>query len=982
MLSPKDEIKARDAIFIKGARVHNLKNIDVVIPRRKLVVITGVSGSGKSSLAFDTLYAEGQRRYVESLSAYVRQFTGRMNKPDVDYIHGISPAVAIEQKVNTRNPRSTVGTSTEIYDYLKLLFARTGKTFSPVSGNPVKSHSVEDVVDFICTQKNGTRFLILSPVTLNPTRPAEENIRWLIQKGYSRYYVDEKILMLEDFKKDNSSEKKPAKGKGKKEVGSSQKAVGKNETIHSLKIELVIDRISVSAEDDFKSRAADSVQTAFSESNGDCNVALMADDVSTSVRQRTDSPGRISVSSFSNRFELDGMTFEVPSVHLFSFNNPYGACKKCEGFGSVIGIDENLVVPDKSLSVYDGAIVCWHGEKMKEWNEALIKTAYKFDFPIHRPIYDLTTEEKKLLWTGNGYFQGLNSFFKYVEEQGYKIQYRVMLSRYRGKTICPDCNGTRLRKDATYVKVGGKSINEIVLLPVSDCLKFFKNIKLSQHESVISKRILTELTSRLTFLNDVGLGYLTLNRLSNTLSGGESQRINLATSLGSSLVGSLYILDEPSIGLHPRDTGRLITVLKTLRDLGNTVIVVEHDEEIIRQADVLIDMGPMAGVHGGEILFQGKVSELNGNDSLTAKYLSGKEEISVPLRRRRWNKYVKIEGARENNLKNISVKFPLGVMTVVSGVSGSGKSSLVKKVFYPAIKKITGGYSDESGSYDKISGDYNQVTAVEFVDQNPIGRSSRSNPVTFVKAYDEIRGTFSELAMSKSRKFKPSHFSFNVDGGRCEVCEGEGEVTIEMQFMADIHLTCETCNGKRFKQEILDVHYKGKSIADVLDMTVDEAIEFFKKPILSMGNEKKIVSKLQPLADVGLGYIKLGQSSSTLSGGEAQRVKLASFLRKDSEAHHTLFIFDEPTTGLHFHDIRKLLFAFDALLEHDNSLIIIEHNPEVIKYADWVIDLGPEGGEEGGHLVFEGKPEDLIQSEKSLTGKFLKNKFKAVKAEL
>ncbi|MBK5286027.1 MAG: excinuclease ABC subunit UvrA [Bacteroidia bacterium] len=961
MSNPKEQIKAQNAIIIKGARVHNLKNIDVSIPRRKLVVITGVSGSGKSSLAFDTLYAEGQRRYVESLSAYVRQFTGRMNKPDVDYIHGISPAVAIEQKVNSRNPRSTVGTSTEIYDYLKLLFARTGKTFSPISGNPVKSHSVEDVVDIICSHKTGTRFLILSPVTLNPKRPAEENIRWLIQKGYSRYYSDEKIQMLEDFQKNNSTEIKPVKG---------EKTKTKEAKSVSNKIELVIDRISVSSEEDFRPRAADSVQTAFSESNGDCSVALVAEDNS------------VTISSFSNRFELDGMTFEIPSVHLFSFNNPYGACKKCEGFGSVIGVDDNLVIPDKSLSVYDGAIVCWHGEKMKEWNEKLIKNAYKFDFPIHRPVYELTTEEKKLLWTGNEYFEGINRFFKYVEEQSYKIQYRVMLSRYRGKTICPECEGTRLRKDATYVKVGGKSINEIVLMPVSECLKFFKNIKLSKNEIAIAKRILTELTNRLGFLENVGLGYLTLNRLSNTLSGGESQRINLATSLGSSLVGSLYILDEPSIGLHPRDTGRLITVLKTLRDLGNTVIVVEHDEEIIRQADVLIDMGPMAGVHGGEILFQGKVSEMNGSDSLTSKYLSGKEEIAVPLRRRRWNKYVKIEGARENNLKNISVKFPLGVMTVISGVSGSGKSSLVKKVFYPAIKKITGGYSDESGSYDKISGDYNQVTAVEFVDQNPIGRSSRSNPVTFVKAYDEIRGTFSELAMSKSRKLKPSHFSFNVDGGRCEVCEGEGEVTIEMQFMADIHLTCETCNGKRFKQEILDVQYKGKNIADVLDMTVDEAIEFFQKPLLSGGNEKKIVSKLQPLADVGLGYIKLGQSSSTLSGGEAQRVKLASFLRKDNEAHHTLFIFDEPTTGLHFHDIRKLLFAFDALLEHDNSLIIIEHNQEVIKYADWVIDLGPEGGEGGGHVVFEGKPEDLINSKESLTGKYLIAKFKDSKVQV
>jgi excinuclease ABC subunit A len=961
MPSPKATHPAGNPIFIKGARVHNLKNIDVSIPRRKLVVITGVSGSGKSSLAFDTLYAEGQRRYVESLSAYVRQFTGKMNKPDVDYIHGISPAVAIEQKVNTRNPRSTVGTSTEIYDYLKLLYARTGKTFSPISGREVKSNSTEDVVDFVCSHKEGTRFLILSPVTLNPQRPAEENIRYLIQKGYSRYFSDGKILMLEDFQKENSSETKKPKAK-------SQKAKTKVEKTESRKIELVIDRLSVSVEDDFQPRVTDSVQTAFSESNGDCNVALVVEDGSVS-----------NVSSFSNRFEADGMTFEIPSVHLFSFNNPYGACRKCEGFGSVIGIDENLVVPDKSLSVYDGAIVCWHGEKMKEWNEKLIKTAYKFDFPIHRPFYDLTTEEKKLLWTGNEYFNGLNAFFKYVEEQSYKIQYRVMLSRYRGKTICPDCHGTRLRKDASYVKVGGKSINEIVLMPVSECLKFFKSIKLNEHDGAIAKRILKELTGRLSFLEDVGLGYLTLNRLSNTLSGGESQRINLATSLGSSLVGSLYILDEPSIGLHPRDTGRLITVLKTLRDLGNTVIVVEHDEEIMREADVLIDMGPEAGVHGGEILFQGNIRELNGSDSLTAKYLSGKEEILLPARRRRWNKYVKIEGARENNLKNITVKFPLGVMTVISGVSGSGKSSLVKKVFYPAIKKITGGYADESGSYDKISGDYNQVTAVEFVDQNPIGRSSRSNPVTFVKAYDEIRGVFSELPMSKSRKLKPSHFSFNVDGGRCEVCEGEGEVTIEMQFMADIHLTCETCGGKRFKQEILDVNYKGKSIADVLDMTVDEAIEFFQKPILSGGNEKKIVSKLQPLADVGLGYIKLGQSSSTLSGGEAQRVKLASFLRKDSEAHHTLFIFDEPTTGLHFYDIRKLLFAFDELLEHDNSLLIIEHNPEVIKYADWVIDLGPEGGDAGGHVVFEGKPEDLIHAKGSLTGKYLAQKFKGAK---
>lgn len=959
MLIPKEAPAARDAIFIKGARVHNLKNIDVSLPRKKLIVITGVSGSGKSSLAFDTLYAEGQRRYVESLSAYARQFTGRMNKPDVDYITGISPAVAIEQKVNTKNPRSTVGTTTEIYDYLKLLYARVGKTFSPVSGVEVKAHSVDDVVDFICSHKEGTRFYILSPVPLNPQRPADENIRWLIQKGYSRYFSDGNILMLEDAVQSAQSADlfTPAKSKTKK-------AKEKVNAEKNKVLQLVIDRVAVSAEEDFRPRVADSVQTAFSESNGYCNVALVAADNS------------VTTSSFSNRFEADGMTFEIPSAHFFSFNNPYGACKKCEGFGNVIGIDENLVVPDKSLSIYDGAIVCWHGEKMREWNESLIRNAYKFDFPIHRPYYELTAEEKKLLWTGNKYFEGLNAFFKFVEEQTYKIQYRVMLSRYRGKTICPECNGTRLRKDASYVKVQGKSITEIVLMPVSECLKFFKSLKLSEHETKVAKRILKELVSRLGFLEDVGLGYLTLNRLSNTLSGGESQRINLATSLGSALVGSLYILDEPSIGLHPRDTQRLIKVLKSLRDLGNTVIVVEHDEEIIREADILIDMGPLAGAHGGEIIFHGPASKLNGSDSLTAKYLSGEEEIALPLRRRKWSSSVKIEGARENNLKNITVKFPLGVMTVVTGVSGSGKSSLVKKVFHSAIKKITGGYSDESGQYDKISGDYSRISAVEFVDQNPIGKSTRSNPVTYVKAYDEIRGVFSELPFAKARKYKPYFFSFNVDGGRCEVCEGEGQVTIEMQFMADIHLTCETCHGRRFKEEILDVQYKGKNIADVLEMTVEEAIEFFQKPLLSMGNEKKIVAKLQPLAGVGLGYIKLGQPSSTLSGGEAQRVKLASFLRKDSEVQHTLFIFDEPTTGLHFHDIRKLLYAFDALLEHGNTLLIIEHNPEVIKCADWVIDLGPEGGEQGGHVVFEGRPEDLIESKNSLTGKFLKKKFR------
>jgi excinuclease ABC subunit A len=957
MLAPKTALTARDAIFIKGARVHNLKNIDVSLPRRKLIVITGVSGSGKSSLAFDTLYAEGQRRYVESLSAYARQFTGRMNKPDVDFITGISPAVAIEQKVNTKNPRSTVGTSTEIYDYLKLLYARVGKTFSPISGVEVKAHSTEDVVDFITSHKEGTKFYILSPVPLNPKRPADENLRWLIQKGYSRYFSDGNILMLEDVVEGKEPDLFTAPKTKTKKTKTNVNGSGKT-------LQLVIDRISVNSEDDFRSRVADSVQTAFSESNGYCSIGLVGEN------------NTVTITTFSNRFEADGMTFEIPTPHFFSFNNPYGACKRCEGFGSVIGLDENLIVPDKSLSIYDGAIVCWHGEKMSKWNEELIRNAYKFDFPIHRPYHELTNEEKKLLWTGNKFFEGLNSFFKFVEGESYKIQYRVMLSRYRGKTICPECNGTRLRKDAAYVKVGGKSITELVLMPVSECLKFFKSLQLNEHDKKVSKRILKELVSRLGFLEDVGLGYLTLNRLSNTLSGGESQRINLATALGSALVGSLYILDEPSIGLHPRDTQRLIKVLKNLRDLGNTVIVVEHDEEIMREADVLIDMGPLAGVHGGEIIFQGPAEEIESSDSLTAKYLSGEEEIALPLRRRKWSSSIKIEGARENNLKNINVKFPLGVMTVVTGVSGSGKSSLVKKVFHSAVKKITGGYSDESGQFDKISGDYSRIAAVEFVDQNPIGKSTRSNPVTYVKAYDEIRGVFSELPLAKARKYKPFHFSFNVDGGRCEVCEGEGEVTIEMQFMADIHLTCETCHGKRFKEEILDVQYKGKNISDVLDMTVEEAIEFFKKPLLSMGNEKKIVAKLQPLADVGLGYIKLGQPSSTLSGGEAQRVKLASFLRKDSEVQHTLFIFDEPTTGLHFHDIRKLLYAFDALLEHGNTLVIIEHNPEVIKCADWVIDLGPEGGEQGGYVVFEGTPEKLAESEKSLTGKFLKKKLK------
>ena len=967
-----DQLSSRDFIIIKGARVHNLKNIDVALPRNKFIVITGLSGSGKSSLAFDTLYAEGQRRYVESLSSYARQFIGRMDKPDVDYIHGISPAVAIEQKVNTRNPRSTVGTSTEIYDYLKLLFARIGKTFSPNSGELVKKHSVEDVVNHIQSFPEGSKVILMTNLYLHPGRTLEEELNILLQKGFIRIKVKDDIHKIEDIllpenkkilQQLNTSaspvKQTTVKRKKKQEEEPSsfiniQQASG---------IQFIVDRLSVSDEESNVSRIGDSVQTAFFEGHGECYTEIILDN----EKVRT---------HFSNRFEMDGILFEEPSTQLFSFNNPYGACKKCEGFGSIIGIDDDLIIPDKSLSVYDGAIVCWRGEKMKEYNERLIRNAYKFDFPIHRPIYELTPEQKLLLWSGNEYFEGINSFFQWVETQSYKIQYRVMLSRYRGRTVCPDCRGTRLRPDANYVKVGSLSITDVVLMPVSESLKFFKTLQLTPHENEVGKRILLEISNRLTFLSDVGLGYLTLNRLSNTLSGGESQRINLATSLGSSLVGSMYILDEPSIGLHPRDTKRLITVLKSLRDIGNTLIVVEHDEEIMNAADRLIDIGPDAGIHGGQLIFEGTFEEiLKDEKSYTGKYLSGKEQISLPYRRRINSGIIKIEGARENNLKNVSVKIPLGVMTVVTGVSGSGKTSLVKKIIYPALKKMYGGFGEQTGSFDKISGDYNKLSSVEFVDQNPIGKSSRSNPVTYIKAYDEIRTLFAELPLSKTRKYKPSHFSFNVEGGRCEMCEGEGEVTIEMQFMADIHLICESCNGKRFKQEILDIEYRNKNIADILAMTTDEAIGFFSLTNRSTGPDHRIASKLKPLADVGLGYIGLGQSSSTLSGGEAQRVKLASFLSKGNTHEHTLFIFDEPTTGLHFHDVKKLLKAFDMLIEQGNSVLIIEHNSDVIKCADWVIDLGPEGGEHGGHLIFEGTPDELINCSQSYTGKYLKGKF-------
>ncbi len=970
-----ETLNSKEYIIIKGARVHNLKNVDVAIPRNKLVVITGLSGSGKSSLAFDTLYAEGQRRYVESLSSYARQFLGRIDKPEVDYIKGISPAIAIEQKVNSRNPRSTVGTSTEIYDYLKLLYARIGKTYSPVSGNQVKRNTVQDVAESINSLPEGTKILILAPLKKQTGKTIKDQLGLLLQQGFTRIQYQNAIHKIDEFLETISQKK-----------------------LENEQINIVIDRITVKlGDEDNDSRISDSVQTAFYEGSGECSISPLnlistreeakveaeVEVLNKKIKQTPMSLEKIGLRSFSNRFELDGITFEEPSVHFFSFNNPVGACKNCEGFGTVIGIDEDLVIPNKNLSVYEDAIVCWKGEKMSEWKNVLVMNAHKFDFPIHRPYYDLTAKERKLIWSGNKHFEGLTSFFKHIEEQAYKIQYRVMLSRYRGKTICPECNGTRLRKDASYVKISGLSINEIVLMPIKESLEFFKHIELSSYDTEVAKRILVEITNRLQFLDDVGLGYLTLNRLSNTLSGGESQRINLATSLGSSLVGSMYILDEPSIGLHSRDTARLIKVLYSLRNIGNTVIVVEHDEEIMRAADQIIDIGPLAGTHGGELVFQGNHKELETEEkSLTALYLTGKEKIEVPKQRRKWNNFIEIKGARENNLKGFDVRFPLNVMTVITGVSGSGKTSLVKRVLYPALKKIFGGFAEQTGSFDKLGGNLKSISAIEMIDQNPIGKSSRSNPVTYVKAYDEIRALFAEQPLAKNRGYKPSHFSFNVDGGRCEVCEGEGEVQIEMQFMADIHLVCEACNGKRFKQDILEITYNPssftdpKNISDILNMTVDDAIYFFDSPQRPTNLEKKIVQKLKPLADVGLGYVHLGQPSSTLSGGEAQRIKLASFLGiGQNSGTPTLFIFDEPTTGLHFHDISKLLFAFDALIKQGHSLIIIEHNAEIIKCADWVIDLGPEGGTDGGNIVFEGLPEDLIKCKKSYTGIYLKDKL-------
>ncbi len=950
-------------IVIKGARMHNLKNVDLALPRNKFIVLTGLSGSGKSSLAFDTLYAEGQRRYVESLSAYARQFLGKIEKPQVDYIKGISPAVAIEQKVNTRNPRSTVGTSTEIYDYLKLLFARIGKTYSPVTGQIVKRHSVTDVVNAILALPAQTRLYILAPVKRKKDKTLKEQLALMQQLGFGRILYEGQVLKL--------NEVSPLAIKDKGDIYA------------------VIDRIAVDPTDeDQASRLGDSIQTAFYEGEGDCIVELVDGQTQPVVEEKKPAtktktaktkkanaeaaPSNSNQLFFSNRFEADGIQFEEPSVHFFSFNNPVGACKTCEGFGSVIGIDEDLVIPNKSLSVYEDAIACWKGEKMGEWRDRLTMNAYKFDFPIHKPIHELTKEQRELLWTGNKYFWGLNEFFKFLEKESYKIQYRVMLSRYRGKTACPDCKGTRLRKDANYVKVANHSISDLILLPVQDSLVFFEKVKLDEYDFAVGKRLLKEITNRLRFLCDVGLGYLTLNRLSSTLSGGESQRINLATSLGSSLVGSMYILDEPSIGLHPRDTQRLIQVLLALRDIGNTVIVVEHDEEIMRASDMLVDMGPEAGSLGGQVVFAGLHDELlKEENSLTAKYLTNREVIPTPKKRRTWKNFVEIQGARENNLRNITVKFPLDVMTVVTGVSGSGKSTLVKRVLWPAIQKHFGGYGEQTGQFDLLAGDFRHINTVEFIDQNPIGKSSRSNPVTYVKAYDEIRSLYADQPLSKMRGYKSSIFSFNVEGGRCEVCEGEGEVIVEMQFMADVHLLCDGCKGKRFKEETLEVTYNEKSIADILEMTVDDAITFFNDGTPS---GKKITNKLKPLQDTGLGYVHLGQSSSTLSGGEAQRIKLASFLSLANQ-QPTLFIFDEPTTGLHFHDIRKLLIAFDMLIAQGHSLIIIEHNADVIKCADWVIDLGPDGGEAGGNLLFEGTPEALVKCKESVTGKYLKGKI-------
>ncbi len=921
-------VNPKTNIIIKGAKLHNLKNIDVVIPRNKLVVITGLSGSGKSSLAFDTLYAEGQRRYVESLSSYARQFLGRLNKPKVDYIKGIAPAIAIEQKVNSTNPRSTVGTTTEIYDYLKLLFARIGKTYSPKSENEVKKDTLTDVLDYIKSFRLGDKLLLLAPIHLEEGRALEDKLKVLNQQGYSRIKTDNTVLRIDDINDYNDVSKDCF---------------------------LVVDRIIVRDEEDFYNRLADAIQTAFFEGKGECYIETLSNN---------------KLKYFSNKFELDGINFLEPNIHLFSFNNPYGACPKCEGYGDVIGIDENLVVPNTGLSVYENAIFAWRGESMSWYRDQLVNNSHHFDFPIHKPYFELTKKQKQLIWDGNSHFEGLNSFFAELEAKAYKIQNRVMLSRYRGKTKCNVCKGKRLRTEANYVKISNATITDLVELPLNKLTSFFKQLELNDYDAKIAKRLLKEIDSRLSFLTNVGLDYLTLNRKSNTLSGGESQRINLATSLGSSLVGSMYILDEPSIGLHPRDTERLITVLESLRDIGNTVIVVEHDEDIMAAADEIIDIGPEAGTLGGHVVATGTYKDILLSDSLTAKYLNGTLRIEVPKTRRTSKYYVKINGAREHNLSNIDVTFPLGMLTMVTGVSGSGKSTLIKKILYPALLKEIGGFGDKAGEFTSIEGNYSNVKHIEFVDQNPIGRSSRSNPVTYIKAYDDIRTLYSKQKVSVIRGYQPKHFSFNVDGGRCDTCKGEGEVTIEMQFMADVHLECEICKGKRFKKEVLEATFNDKSIHDILSMTIDDAIAFFDEH-----QQTKIKNKLQPLQDVGLGYVNLGQSSSTLSGGEAQRIKLASFLGKGNTSDKALFIFDEPTTGLHFHDIQKLLKSFNALIEKGHSIIVIEHNLELIKCADYIIDLGPGGGEYGGQLITQGTPEEIINIETSQTGKYLKEKL-------
>ncbi|MCG2611858.1 excinuclease ABC subunit UvrA [Flavobacterium sp. SM15] len=921
-------LEPKKNIIIKGAQLHNLKNVDVAIPRNKLVVITGLSGSGKSSLAFDTLYAEGQRRYVESLSSYARQFLGRLDKPKVEYIKGIAPAIAIEQKVNTTNARSTVGTSTEIYDYLKLLYARIGKTFSPVSGLEVKKHTVTDVITQVKTFALESKWLLLSPIHLEEGRALEDKLKVLLQQGFARILVNNNMVRLDEIDQ---------------------------HSLDNKDVLLIIDRIVVKEEEEFFNRLADAIQTAFYEGKGECYLQELNTDQKF---------------TFSNNFELDGITFLEPNIHLFSFNNPYGACPKCEGYGNVIGIDEELVVPNTALSVYENAIYPWRGESMGWYRDQLVNNSHHFDFPIHKPYFELSQQHKDLIWKGNQYFVGLDAFFQELEEKNYKIQNRVMLSRYRGKTKCNVCKGKRLREEANYVLVGGKTISDLVDLPIKNLITFFKDLTLNEYDEKVAKRLLIEINNRLRFLDEVGLSYLTLNRNSATLSGGESQRINLATSLGSSLVGSMYILDEPSIGLHPKDTERLIKVLEDLRNLGNTVIVVEHDEDIMKAADMIIDIGPEAGTFGGKLVAQGTYDEILKADSLTAQYLNGRMEIEVPKKRRKYKNHIDVIGARENNLKNIDVTFPLECLTVITGVSGSGKSTLVKKILFPAMQKKLEGVGEKAGQFTDLAGSFSQIKHIEYVDQNPIGRSSRSNPVTYIKAYDDIRDLFSKQQLSKMRGYQPKHFSFNVDGGRCETCKGDGEVTIEMQFMADVHLECETCGGKRFKKEILEVNYEGKNIDDILTLTIDDAIAFFNEH-----KQTKITQKLQPLQDVGLGYVQLGQSSSTLSGGEAQRIKLASFLVKGATKEKALFVFDEPTTGLHFHDIKKLLASFDALIEKGHSIVVIEHNLDLIKCADYIIDIGPEGGETGGKLMAFGTPEEVAKNSKSITGKYLKDKL-------